>query len=62
MGSRWESAFAASQFIGRANVERVPQMPTGKRIGRNRELAHALWKTYVCDASTIPLLVDDRVI
>jgi hypothetical protein len=37
-------------------------MPTGKRIGRNRELAHALWKTDVCDASTIPLLVDDRVI
>jgi 3-methyladenine DNA glycosylase AlkD len=30
-----------------------------KRIGRNRELAHALWKTDVYDARVIALLIDD---
>ena len=30
-----------------------------KRIGRNRELAHALWKTDVYEARVIALLVDD---
>jgi 3-methyladenine DNA glycosylase AlkD len=30
-----------------------------KRIGRDRELAQALWKTDVCEARVIALLVDD---
>jgi hypothetical protein len=43
-----------SYGIGLARLRKL-----AKRIGRNRELAHALWKTDVYDARVIALLVDD---
>ena len=43
-----------SYGIGLTRLRRL-----AKQIGRNRELAHALWKTDVYEAKVIALLIDD---
>ena len=54
LGSR--TAGLKSYGIGLTRLRKL-----AKRIGRNRELAHALWKTDVYEARVIALLVDDPV-
>ena len=52
LGSR--TAGMTSYGIGLTRLRKL-----ARGIGRNRELAHALWKTDVYDARVIALLVDD---
>ena len=57
--SHWErlgtrTAGLASYGIGLTRLRKL-----AKQIGRNRELAHALWSTDVYDARVIALLIDD---
>ncbi len=49
-----DTAGMRSYGIGLTRLRKI-----AKRIGRDRELAHALWKTDVYDARVIALLIDD---
>ena len=55
----WEKLGASTAGMRSFGIGLTRLRKLAKRIGRNRELAHALWKTDVYEARVIALLVDD---
>ena len=55
----WERLGSATAGMRSYGIGLTRLRKLAKRIGRNRELARALWKTDVYDARVIALLVDD---
>ena len=56
----WEKLGSSTAGMRSYGIGLTRLRKLAKRIGRNRELAHALWKTDVYEARVIALLVDDR--
>jgi 3-methyladenine DNA glycosylase AlkD len=57
--SNWQKLGASTAGMKSYGIGLTRLRKLAKRIGRNRELAQALWKTDVYDARVIALLVDD---
>jgi hypothetical protein len=57
--SNWEKLGASTAGMRSYGIGLTRLRKLAKRIGRNRDLAHALWKTDVYDARVIALLIDD---
>src|SRR5262245_17895200 len=57
--SNWEKLGSGTAGMRSYGIGLTRLRKLAKRIGRNRELAHALWKTDVYEARVIALLVDD---
>jgi len=57
--SNWEKLGSSTAGMRSYGIGLTRLRKLAKRIGRNRELAHALWKTDVYEARVIALLVDD---
>jgi 3-methyladenine DNA glycosylase AlkD len=57
--SNWEKLGSGMAGLRSYGLGLTKLRKLAKRIGRNRELAQALWKTDVYDARVIALLVDD---
>jgi hypothetical protein len=57
--SHWEKLGSSSAGMRSYGIGLTRLRTLAKRIGRNRDLAHALWNTDVYDARVIALLVDD---
>lgn len=55
----WEKSGSSTAGMRSFGIGLTRLRKLAKRIGRNRELAHALWKTDVYEARVIALLVDD---
>src|SRR5687768_1863740 len=55
----WERLGSGTAGMSSYGIGLTRLRKLAKRIGRNRELAHALWKTDVYEARVIALLVDD---
>jgi 3-methyladenine DNA glycosylase AlkD len=57
--SNWEKLGSGTAGMKSYGIGLTQLRKLGKRIGRNRELAQALWKSDVYEARVIALLVDD---
>jgi 3-methyladenine DNA glycosylase AlkD len=57
--SNWEKLGSSTAGMKSFGIGLTRLRKLAKRIGRNRELAHELWKTDVYEARVIALLVDD---
>ena len=57
--SNWEKLGSGTAGMRSYGIGLTRLCQLGKRIGRNRELAQALWNTDVYEARVIALLVDD---
>jgi hypothetical protein len=57
--SRWERLGSSTAGMKTYGIGLTRLRKMARQIGRNRELAHALWKTDVYDARVIALLIDD---
>ena len=57
--SNWEKLGSITAGMRSCGIGLTRLRKLAKRIGRNRELAHALWKTDVYEARVIAILVDD---
>jgi hypothetical protein len=57
--SNWEKLGSSTAGMRSYGIGLTRLRKLAKRLGRNRELAHALWKTDVYEARVIALLVDD---
>jgi 3-methyladenine DNA glycosylase AlkD len=55
----WEKLGSSTAGMKSYGIGLTRLRKLAKQIGRNRELAHALWKTDVYDARVLALLVDD---
>jgi hypothetical protein len=55
----WEKLSSSTGGLKSYGIGLTRLRKLAKQIGRNRELAHALWKTNVYDAKVIALLIDD---
>jgi 3-methyladenine DNA glycosylase AlkD len=56
---KWQELGSSTSGMRSYGIGLTRLRKLAKRIGRNRELAQALWKTDVYDARVIALLVDD---
>jgi len=57
--SNWEKLGSSTSGMRSYGIGLTRLRKLARRIGRDRELAHALWKTDVYEARVIALLVDD---
>ena len=57
--SNWQKLGARTAGMTSYGIGLTRLRKLAKQIGRNRELAHALWKTDVYEARVIALLIDD---
>jgi len=57
--SNWEKLSSGAAGMSSYGIGLTRLRKLAKEIGRNRELAQALWQTDVYDARVIALLVDD---
>ncbi len=57
--SNWEKLGPSTAGMRSCGIGLTRLRKLAKRVGRNRELAQALWKTDVYDARVIALLIDD---
>jgi 3-methyladenine DNA glycosylase AlkD len=57
--NNWEKLASSTGGMRSYGIGLTRLRQLAKRIGRNRELAHALWKTDVYEARVLALLVDD---
>jgi 3-methyladenine DNA glycosylase AlkD len=57
--SNWERLGSSTAAMRSYGIGLTRLRKLAKRIGRNRELAHALWKIDVYEARVIALLIDD---
>ena len=57
--SNWQKLGARTAGMTSYGIGLTRLRKLAKQIGRNRELAHALWKTNVYEARVVALLIDD---
>ncbi len=58
----WDALGAKTAGLKSYGIGLTRLRKLGKQIGRNRELAQALWKTDIYDAKVLSLLIDDPVL